>query len=196
MNVTFLGDALDFWKGCLFSRLRAKALLNNLVVEPLLTDSQNWHPHHLALYAELLRVDGQVIHHQDQHALANDREAYLNETPQHGDLFLDPDTGVRTHGVSAPLVRYVTPCEVAHFAQPPNRVVALYQHVRGMNVYDRAAAVISELKEADPALHSCSIESATVAMLFASHDATRIAGIYADVLDWLPERTHLWPAAP
>lgn len=49
MNVTFLGDALDFWKGCLFSRLRAEQLLRNLVVEPLLTDFQDWHPNEFAL---------------------------------------------------------------------------------------------------------------------------------------------------
>jgi len=111
MNVTFLGDALDFWKGCLFSRLRAEQLLRNLVVEPLLTDFQDWHPNEFALYAELLAVDIQVIHHEDQHQLATDRVAYLAEIEDiDGDVFLDPDTGCGPMASSVLCVRTCRRC--------------------------------------------------------------------------------------
>ena len=184
MNLNFLGDALDFWKGCLFNRLTSADLLQDLKVESLLTDHQAWQEPDFALYAELLEVGRQAIDPPDERA---------------GDLFLDPDIGVQTSRVSvANRVKYVTPSKVAHLANAsPRHVVAVYQHVRGRQVLDRVSAVVATLQRVEPGLSLCSVESGTVAMVFTSRDAERVAHIYQHFhrlfRNTVPYRTHLWP---
>ena len=187
MNLHVLGDALDFWKGCLLNRLTSAGLLRDLEVQPLLTDHRGWREPDRALYAELLMVGRQAIH---PHTEVNNAS----------DLFLDPDIGVQTSPVPvAEQGNYVRPTEVARLANAsPDRVVAVYQHVRRRRVRDRVEAVVAALQAVDPALSVCSVESGTVAMLFVSRNAERADSIHLYFCgvfqNRAPVRTHLWTA--
>ena len=187
MNLNVLGDALDFWKGRLLNRLTSAGLLLNLEVHPLLTDQQEWQDPDFALYAELLMILPQAIH----------PIAGVENTA--GDLFLDPNIGVQTSPVPvAEQVNYVTSIEVARLANAsPSRVVAVYQHVSRRPVRDRVGAVVARLQAVEPGLSVCSVESGTVAMLFASRSAERVRSIdqsFAVLFrDRALVRAHLWP---
>lgn len=114
MNLEYLGDALDHWKGSLFEYLQSERVVRDLVVDPMATDADQWSDDDFALYACLLRVSvKQIIRHK---ALLADRSSYFAEIRQSGDLFLDPDTGVAAHGAS-PIAKYVKPREVAALLQ-------------------------------------------------------------------------------
>lgn len=56
MNLSYLGDALDHWKGSLFEFLQAHNLLNDFAVDPMASDLQSWRDADYALFADLLRV--------------------------------------------------------------------------------------------------------------------------------------------
>jgi hypothetical protein len=188
LNLSVLGDALDFWKGCLLNRLTSSGLLLDLEVHPLLTDHQLWRDADFALYAELLKVHCKAIHPNGEVKNAA------------GDLYLDPNIGVQTSRVAvAEKANYVTPIEVARLANDSlTRVVAVYQYVSRRRVRDRVGAVVAALQAVNPGLSVCSIESGTVAMLFASRNAKRVGGIYQHFLGLFRNRssyrTNLWPA--
>ena len=94
MNLRFLGDALDHWKGSLFELLQKTNQLHNFVVDPTAADWGSWQPEHVDAFARLLRIDRrQIILHN---ASLKDRTMYFNEIRSEGDLFLDPDTGIKT----------------------------------------------------------------------------------------------------
>ena len=57
MNLVYLGDALDYWKGCIIKEL--DGCLNDLHVIPMFTDEDihsNWPISRLRFYAQLLHV--------------------------------------------------------------------------------------------------------------------------------------------
>ncbi len=128
MNLEYLGDALDHWKGSLFEYLQSEGVVRDFIVDPMVTDPDLWTEDDFALYACLLRINlEQIIRHN---ASLADRSRYFAEMSQHGDLFLDPDTGMATNGAS-PIKKYVKPSEVAALLQScASRLVAIYQHVR------------------------------------------------------------------
>src|SRR3972149_2504086 len=111
MNLLFLGDALDYWKGALLADLRDARLLNgSFAVDPMATDLAHWTPPDYELFAQLLRIGPhQILRHR--YSLATDRIAYFRDLPHAGDLFLDPDTGVATGRVPN-LAQYVRPQEI------------------------------------------------------------------------------------
>lgn len=93
----FLGDALDHWKGSIFSRLRKAGLLEDFSVDPMLTDSEDWNTADFRLYADLLQVSiDQILRHKID--LKEDRSKYFAKIEHSGDLFLDPDTGIASKG--------------------------------------------------------------------------------------------------
>jgi len=171
MNLDYLGDALDHWKGSLFEYLRAKNLLRDFAVDPMATDRERWHEADFSLFARLLRIGPDRIIRHEASLLA--RPQYFAEIAHGGDIFLDPDTGIATSG-SSEAAKYVRPRELATLlASPRGRVVAVYQHVRAQKAsvrVDRCLAVIA--KEID-AVAWCSYESPTVAMLFLCDEDTR-----------------------
>src|ERR1700688_2197719 len=95
MNLRYLGDALDHWKGSLFEYLQNATLLRELAVDAMAGDAEQWQLADWKLFANLLRVkEAQVVPHTQ--LLAVDRAAYFKEITHRGDLFLDPDTGIAT----------------------------------------------------------------------------------------------------
>jgi hypothetical protein len=181
MNLTHLGDALDHWKGSIFEFLLGKKLLRNFAVDPMISDEHNdehdWGPEDLALYARLLRIRRrQILHHRC--SLNARRTDYFAEISHAGDLFLDPDTGIRTRGCRQPDDKYVKPREIAALLEPAaRRVVVVYQHVSRRTPDARLCACIRALAAEVEGAAWCAYKSSTVVMLFLSWEALRIEAI-------------------
>lgn len=199
MRLAFLGDALDHWKGAVLSQA-GSGCFRDLSIDAMLTDTLLWQAPHLQLYANLLQVQvEQIIEHQAN--ITNQRGAYFNElVGNNGDLFLDPDTGIRTGWVFH-RERYIEPREVASLlAAAPARLLVVYQHVRQAHVRTRIGRVASVLCAVDAAVVGCSCESATAALLFLSHSPDRVQCVYhalgAFFGPFADERVIQWPHAP
>ena len=131
------------------------------------------------LFAKLLRVqESQIIRHTQ--SLAAERSGYFREVTHRGDLFLDPDTGIAT-GKVTDASQYLFAGELHELlAGGPERVIAVYQHIRGQRTRERLKKVVSALELRDRPFSCCSYESGTVAMLFLSLNDGRIDGIYRE----------------
>ena len=176
MNLKFLGDALDHWKGSLFQCLCAGQVLHDFAVNPMATDQESWKEADFEAYARLLRITpAQIIRHQ---VTLHERAKYFGEIQHQGDLFLDPDTGVTTPGVKGDRDRYVTPAELGQLLdRPTERLLIIYQHVRGKRVSDRVDNVVNTLRDEIGNFSGCSYESPTVAMLFLSRLPVRTTSV-------------------
>jgi len=173
MNLSFLGDALDHWKGSLFESLQKRCVVCEFAVDPMASDLVDWKPSDFAILAKLLRIErSQIISHNRS---LSDRRAYFHEIKHRGDLFLDPDTGVATGRLS---VRHIAPAEIADLLNPADRLLAIYQHVRAQRVTDRVDAVCTAILAKSPTVSWCSYESPTVAMIFVSRKPDRIASVH------------------
>ncbi len=91
MNLQYLGDALDHWKGAILDFLQTRNQVSNLGVDAMATDCDDWNTDDHDLFASLLHVETSQILRHSQSLVAN-RSGYFNEITHQGDLFLDPDT--------------------------------------------------------------------------------------------------------
>ncbi|TSA10276.1 MAG: hypothetical protein D4R73_05460 [Deltaproteobacteria bacterium] len=174
MNLAFLGDALDHWKGSLFEPLQRDGILQNFAVDPMASDLASWTPEDFSLFSTLLRIDrSQIIPHNCTLA---DRKSYFAEIRHPGDLFLDPDTGVAT-GQRAASVQHVSASEIATLLGSSDRLLAIYQHVRAQRVSDRVDAVCRIIRDEMPEGRWCSYESGTVAMIFVARKSERTVAV-------------------
>jgi hypothetical protein len=175
MNLSFLGDALDHWKGSLFESMQSAGVLRHFAVDPMASDLPSWRDTDFSLFAQLVRVDvSQIISHRS--TLAN-RRAYFAEISHPGDLFLDPDTGISTGARATP--QHLAPAEVRGLIEDSDRLLCVYQHVRAQRVCDRVDAVCAVIRREVARCYCSSYESGTVAMLFLSRSADR-PGAVAD----------------
>jgi hypothetical protein len=188
MNLLYLGDALDHWKGSLFEGLQRAELLNEFRIDAMSTDSDMWNAGHYNLYSHLLRIEPtQLIQHTER---LENREAYFKEVPRSGDLFLDPDTGVASCEVRKK-TQYLFPHEIHDLlSDDDKRVLIVYQHVRAQSVSARVYNVMTALTQTPGSFWSCSYQSATVAMLFLSRNNERIDNICGYYRDMLKEPTN------
>jgi hypothetical protein len=171
MNLKYLGDAFDYWKGSLIEALQDKGLVSNLAVDRMRTDAKEWPEDDRALYARLLHVNCRMVD--------------TRERPV-GDIFLDPDVGVWT-GSRSPSSKkekkYIKPAcirELLDVKPDSERLLIVYQHVRGQKTRNRVCSVIGELKESKHEIgdfYWSSYESNTSAMLFISRSHGRTHGI-------------------
>lgn len=173
MNLQFLGDALDHWKGSLFESLQKAQLLRDFAADPMVSDFDSWQEEDFKLLARLLRVmPNQIIRHLIR---LQNRAKYFAEISHRGDLFLDPDTGVATGRVKK---AHVSPAEIVQLLDnSPERLLVIYQHVRAKSVAQRIDEVMNSLKHAIGEFSACSYESGTVAMLFLARKPARIAEV-------------------
>lgn len=163
MNLRYLGDAFDHWKGALLSRLVQDGALVDLGVYPVASDHAEWTEADYRIYADLLRVPVAAVQRATPHP--HPRTRILTDTPHKGDAFLDPDTGIATGRVRY-WSHYVYPTDVLWLLNNGyNRAVAVYQHVRGTSVANRVDQVILAMPSV---LEWASYESGSVAMLFFS----------------------------
>lgn len=188
MHLRFMGDALDHWKGSTLEWLRGGDRLRELAVDAMSTDVCDWSDNDWQTYSRLLRVpDDQLVRHSS--SLVSERLQYFAEMPKHGDLFLDPDTGIATHGVASSLrCRYIMPTELLRLlTDNDSRVIAVYQHgARGCEMSRRADAVLGCVYGQNACIACASYEATSVAMLFLSLNGHRVAAI-ADYLGHMLE---------
>jgi hypothetical protein len=167
MKTDFLGDALDHWKGSIFGYLQEGRLLRNFLIDPMSTDTSQWCEADTSLYAQLLRVDEkQLVQHKER--LREGRRLYFSEIPKAGDLFLDPDTGIKTgRDSSNDIYKFLRATELFELMQDEkDRLVIVYQHARG--VRQRVHNIWTALKGRREPFACSSYEAGTVAMLFFS----------------------------
>ncbi len=176
MNLKFLGDAIDHWKGSLFESLQRAGVLHRLAVDPMVSDSTDWSRDDFALYARLLRVElSQLVPHDAD--LGADRNRYFNEISHTGDLFLDPDTGIATGHVDEQ-EKYITPSEIKGLLRmTSDRLLMVYQHVRAQTSAKRVDSVLHVVRQHAGPFHWCSYESSTVAMIFIARQGIRSAAV-------------------
>ncbi len=169
LNLRFLGDALDHWKGSLFESLQAARALRNFAADPMASDLRLWKSEDFTVFANLLRLSpSQIIQHQ---VTLQQRAKYFAEISHRGDIFLDPDTGIATGRMKT---THVGPCEIGHLLDSPtDRLLVVYQHVRGHRVSIRVDAVLRVLQKEIGRFSWTSYESGTVAMLFLSRTPER-----------------------
>ena len=175
MNLAFLGDALDHWKGSLFESMRNAGVMQDLAIEPMASDLNAWTMSDFRLFAQLLRVQPeQILCHSKTLA---DREAYFAEITHRGDLFVDPDTGVATGPVNQ-RKQYITPREVGDLLDAETgRLLAIYQHGCRQPMAQRVDTVLDAICRVIGVFSWSSYESGTVAMLFLSRNESRAAEI-------------------
>jgi hypothetical protein len=106
MNLHYLGDAHDHWKGALFEHLQCEGALQDLMIDRMATDPEEWTEADFRLYARLLRVEPRQII-RDERALAS-RKNYF--------------------GSGSPIARYVKRKELSELLGPAGgRVIAVYR---------------------------------------------------------------------
>ena len=173
MNIKFLGDALDYWKGSLFFRLQREGILTDFLVDPMLTDPENWDASDFRLYADLLQIrPSQILQHERK--LRGEREQYFAEVTHAGDLFLDPDTGIALR-YAGHIEKYIGVSEIRQLVGGNlPRIICIYQHIRAKKTRDRVRELISALAKSGIKIYCCSYETPTVAMLFMSVRQNRI----------------------
>jgi hypothetical protein len=171
VNLRYLGDALDHWKGSMFEHLQRADLLYDFAVDAMMTDCEVWQPEGRQLYANLLRVEqSQIVEHE--RLLTLERSAYFREIQHRGKLFLDPDTGIATGRHNS---KHIRPTEVHDLLdEQPDRILAVYQHIRGRRTHERVEEVVEALEQSGQPPSCCSYESGTVAMLFLSRNTGRV----------------------
>src|SRR5256885_12417780 len=159
MNLSYLGDALDHWKGSLFEFLQGRRLLHDFAVDPMASDLESWQEADYVLLADLLRIPrDRIIRHERR---LTTRSGYFDEIHHRGDVFLDPDTGIATARVSHP-EKYVQPSEIRSLLLDGlNRLVAIYQHVRATKVATRIDHVLACVGRSAGSVAWCSYESGT-----------------------------------
>lgn len=174
MNLTFLGDSLDHWKGSLFSLLSEAKLISELTIDLMATDIEQWKEDDFESFSKLLGVSpAQIFKHK--HRLDRERKLYFSELGSvPGDLFLDPDTGIATSDAREQS-KYLFPDELHGLLKHHNgRVVSVYQYVSRQRTRDRIRKVIEVVANTDIHFGCCTYESPSVAMLFFSSNTERI----------------------
>ena len=165
MNLTHLGDALDFWKGGLF-RILDKAL-NDMHVLPMFTDKNGhdaWTDDRIRAYASLLGVDKARILRSKDPFPGTQREDYFQnlDIEDDSDIFIDPDIGIEPD--SGGDRRHIRQSEIEALLQSGSRrVLLVYQHSSRKREWLKSCL---EKVCASSEFHAFAYCAGTVAMIF------------------------------
>jgi hypothetical protein len=175
MKQEYIGDAYDYWKSFILQYLLQRKLLKRLFID--IMNDEKWKDDTIKTYATILNIHlHQVVKHTQP--LDGSRQDYFDQTltqVQDGDLFLDPDIGIKT---SKEKKGYLMPNELCLFLnEKQERVVSVYQHIRGQKTEYRIDTIFHKIKENKSNTFCCSYETPMVSMLFFSTCKTRIKAI-------------------
>lgn len=174
MQLKFLGDAFDHWKGSVLSRLVSARMLHGLMVVPMITDVEMWTQDDLTTYANLLYVNIKDVLNPEG-LLNKGRDKYFGFVPNDADIFLDPDTGISTSKVTP---KHVAPKELADLITVNQaRVLVIYQHSARGSFHKRLEEIIRHLQQKLPQTNACVYQCGWVAMIFLSANQHRIFSI-------------------
>lgn len=181
MNLDFLGDALDHWKGGIFRWLKDWGILYDLKCDLMATDQHLWKEFDYSLYAKIVGIDNnQIIRHNLSITNQENRRKYFEEINHKGDIFFDPDIGLDARKTTVPqsdLPKYLTCQElIDQLLGHRNSLVMVYQHIRSRITSERVDEIICILTERFPETRfSClTYESSSVVMLIFSLNNDRI----------------------
>jgi len=204
MNLKYLGDAKDWWKGAVLTCLRRTGAIRSPQVVPMFTDVGRWSDEDLDSYVAFLGIEGRgLLFTESPYRLFTQarREEYfeavlkwtLGPAERDRDLFLDPDTGLSVKGSK----KHVRPEECWSLVQDrPDKVVVVYQHgARAPEARPweemrlRCALDAVEgghgLALASGGQSSSDLPKGDAALLFLSLDKSRIAAVEKSLSDAL-----------
>jgi len=202
VNTKYLGDNLDLVKRVHFQV--CTPYLHNLLVEPLITDSEQWTENALATYATCLGILPNQVHREGEKRWRNTRRGkrakWLESLGSHyGDLFLDPDTGIdpskkrgnRRHVPPDSVCALLDGCE-------GERIVMVYQHTPQRMGSEMQGLVrvarkrVKSVGDEEAGVYSLAVLGQHATMLYFSKAPHRLAPIRA-AFGWLGERVMLIP---
>jgi len=172
MNLEYLGDAFDHWKGSLISILRPR-LICPLTVVPMATDAGNWTPEDWQAYRRLLHLGRADIICELPFAAM--RDGYFEGVSRDRDIFLDPDTGIATGNARRKHVEIQELNGLLNGSK--NRLLMIYQHSARNNFHLRLVDIAGHVQENIQGSHFAVYECRQVAMFFISLDRKRIRDI-------------------
>jgi len=188
MNDTFLGDALDHWKGSLVRILNDKQTLCDLAVEPMLT--KQWPDGNLEIYRKLLNLQQQNKIYHANSTFPNrkkERQQYFQDIQHHnGDIFLDPDIGIYTG--ERPKKEYITISDIAQIltnGESHNRVLMIYQHLAREPVNNHRWRIQNKIGQLNLQAPYCVYQCGQAAMIFVSLNKQRIDAIQEALISYL-----------
>ena len=182
MNLEHLGDALDHWKGAIFSQLRNNDWFRDFAVDPMITNQTPWDDADTGVYRKLLDLeDNEPVLHANALFSHQTRQQYFKELIHGGDMFLDPDTGIATAPTDA---QHVTVDEIHSLFRGDymeDRTILVFQHAGhdpfAARIEQLAGRVIAPENNLDRDLYCCSYECGRVAMLFLSVNRDRLMSV-------------------
>jgi hypothetical protein len=182
MNLKYLGDALDHWKGAVIDQMGDKEIR----VVPMLTDK--WDKRHIVLYAGLLRVDRGNIVKSNVTFSKQTRGNYFRDLGNH-DLFVDPDTGVWTK--TNPGSKHIGVGEIGSLLHDaPARILLIYQNRFHKKNYARAK--LDDILRSNPlkGCHAFAYYAGAVSMIVVSRNHRRFNEFRSRLKKWLGPVAH------
>jgi hypothetical protein len=184
MNRVHLADALDYWKGGMIQILKAE--LNDLAILPMITDNEKWAAGEIAAYSEILGRDPDEILLADVSFNRRRGQPYYFRRNQvrdhHGDLFVDPDTGIEPDG--GPDRKHITIAEIEILfpLDDSQRLVMIYQHATRENVATQRGQLTKVIRRIVDhnglsGIRCCVYVGQQVLMFFLSRSQCRINSI-------------------
>jgi hypothetical protein len=156
--------------------LAANGKLSDLCVEPMITDLESWCEKDFLTYARLLKLPlDRIVRHKD--SFKRPTESFFDSIPLHGDVFFDPDTGVKDHGGKPKHIKTTEIQKVLDKDTKKSRVLVVYQHSSRKKFAERLEEVTGLLRSRIPEVQALVYECGQVAMVFISYDAKRISSI-------------------
>jgi uncharacterized phage-like protein YoqJ len=197
MNKKHLGDAFDHWKGSLIQILSRKRIIQNLRVEPMITDNEQWGKNDSETYRKLLNLPSvERICHKDEifvNRKQRKRKDYFGEIPKRCNLLIDPDTGIKLSENTKK--KHVKLCEIKELLDDKRRVIMIYQHSQRKNNQETFDEINKEISKMTPKIHWCAYNGGQVAMIFISRKQNRIERIKKTLKSYLcgTAAKRIWP---
>lgn len=182
MRLEYLGDALDHFKGALFRRLKDADLIHDLAADPMATDVEDWTEDDYRLYSDLVAISSEKTL-RDQGTLNKVGRRPLGLPGHRGDLFLDPDTGVRT-GSQSTARKFVLPEEVGPLLES-SRLLIIYQHAWRADESESVRQAVAAVRRVEAGITAAAYTSRQVGMLFLSRDSERVSAVASWMRKWL-----------
>lgn len=179
MELGYLGNEVDTFKGAILRLLTAYQLLRDLAVDPMITDPERWDAKSYEFYSKLMGIE---IRPNQPLAIRLSGHRRAPGIPGHsGDFFLDPSTGV-VYGQQDG-ERYIFPNEVRALLNPSNVVVIYQAWPQGGR--DAAVEAIQAVDQPSGSLAAVTCDRRKTSMLFFSRDFARIESITAWLRRWM-----------
>ena len=195
MNLKYLGDAMDFWKGGVIYRIKKWGF--NLKVLPCFTNAPPmWKPPsaYLNLYCKILNISVPDILNPSSQFPTSPRADYFNNLPT-DDLFIDPDTGI--HIGSKPQKTHISTSDLNTLLKiKEERLLFVYQHSsRSKKYLNKTVKAVSKSKDL-PGVNAFGYYAGSVSLVVLSKDKNRLNKIKTLFAKWLQPVANKYASFP